>query len=617
MTVLQALAARYDRLAARGEVSVPGFAPAKMSFCLVLNPAGEVVDVDDLRAGEGRNPRPRIINAPQPPKRTRGIASGAFWDKTSYVLGRGELDDTLPPEKRARAEKTIADEHVAFRARHEKLLSGTSDEGLTALMAFIENWSVNRYDTLRHADAMLDQNVCFRLDGNREFLHDRAAARAALDRETAAASGDSGLCLVTGAVGSIARLHPSIKGVPGAQSSGAALVSFNLDAFTSYGKSQGGNAPVSESAAFAYTTALNDLLSRSDGVDKKGRPRWRNRITLGDSTVVFWADAPIGELLIGDLFSPPSEELSATLLGQEDDKHTVRVKKIMAEIEALRPLADVAPDLNHEQFHILGLSPNAARLSVRFWISGTLGDLARRFQEHWRDMEIEPAAGKRPPALWALLYELAAQGKAENVPAHLAGEMTRAILTGGRYPASLLTQVIMRVRADQEVTPRRAALAKACLARNARNARKDPTMKGVPMSLDRQEPNVGYRLGRLFAVFESAQYAGIGKVNASVKDKFLAAASATPARIFPTLLRGAETHLSTARKKGKEGRAGRLTNETQDILAGLNAREPFPRILSLEDQGRFFVGFYHQGAELRVPRQPGEAVEAEETEEET
>ncbi len=614
MTMLQALAARYDRLAARGEVSVPGFAPAQMSFCLVLNTAGEVVDVDDLRTVDSKKPRPRIINAPQPPKRTVGIASGAFWDKTSYVLGRGGLDDTLSPEKQARAGQRIADEHVAFRARHEKLLSGTNDEGLTALMAFIENWSVNRYDTLRHAEAMLDQNVCFRMDGNRQFLHERAAARAALDRETAAASGDSGLCLVTGAVGSIARLHPSIKGVAGAQSSGAALVSFNLDAFTSYGKSQGGNAPVSESAAFAYTTALNDLLSRNDGVDKKGRPRWRNRIGLGDSTVVFWADAPIGELLIGDLFSPPSEELSATLLGQEDDKHTVRVKKIMAEIEALRPLADVAPDLNHEQFHILGLSPNAARLSVRFWISGTLGDLARRFQEHWSDMEIEPAAGKRPPALWALLYELAAQGKAENVPAHLAGEMTRAILTGGRYPASLLTQVIMRVRADQEVTPRRAALAKACLARNAR---KDPTMKGAPMSLDREEPNVGYRLGRLFAVFEAAQYAGIGKVNASVKDKFLGAASATPARIFPSLLSGAEKHLSTARKKGKEGRAGRLTNETQDILAGLNAREPFPRILSLEDQGRFFVGFYHQGAELRVPRQPGEAVEADETEEET
>ncbi len=610
MTILQALAARYDRLAARGEVSVPGFAPVQMSFCLVLNQEGEVVDVDDLRTGEGKKLRPRIVVAPQPPKRTVGISSGAFWDKTSYVLSRSVIDDGLSAEKRARAEQRVSDEHAAFRARHEKLLAGANDEGLTALAAFIRNWSVELYDDLRHAAAMLDQNICFRLDGAREYLHDRLATRAALDREAAEASGDSGLCLVTGSSGAVARLHPSIKGVVGAQSSGAALVSFNLDAFTSYGKSQGANAPVSETAAFAYTTALNDLLSRSDGVDKKGRPRWRNRITLGDSTVVFWADSPAGERLIDELFSPPSEETDLAEMARGDGADTAKIRKIMQELEALRPMADVAPDLKHEQFHILALSPNAARLSVRFWISGTLGDLAARFQEHWADLALEPAPRKRAPALWALLYELAAQGKAENVPAHLAGEMTRAILTGGRYPASLLTQVVIRVRADQDVTPLRAALAKACLARNAR---KNPTMEGAPVSLDRQEPNVGYRLGRLFAVFEAAQYAGIGKVNANVKDKFLAAASATPARVFPILLRGAETHLSTARKKGKEGRAGRLTKETQDILGGLSARVPFPPILSLEDQGRFFVGFYHQSAELRVPRQPGETVDDDTT----
>jgi CRISPR-associated protein Csd1 len=614
VTVLQALAARYDRLATRGEVSVPGFAPAQISFCLVLNPAGEVVDVDDLRTGEGKKLRPRLVTAPQAPKRTVGIASGAFWDKTSYVLGRSVVDETLKPEKQVKAAQRLIDEHAAFRARHEKLLAGVNDEGMAALRAFIENWAPERYEALDHAEAMLDQNICFRLDGALEYLHDRPAARAALEREAAAMTGDSGLCLVTGGVGAVARLHPSIKGVAGAQSSGAALVSFNLDAFTSYGKSQGANAPVSEAATFAYTTALNDLLSRSDGVDKKGRPRWRNRVTLGDSTVVFWADSLAGEKVVDELFSLPSEEADPAELARGDSDDTARVREIMHELEALRPLNDVAPDLEHEQFYILGLSPNAARLSVRFWISGTLGDLAARFQEHWTDLNIEPAPRKRAPALWALLYELAAQGKAENVPAHLAGEMTRAILTGGRYPASLLTQVVIRVRADQDVTPLRAALAKACLTRNAR---KNPTMEGAPVSLDRQEPNVGYRLGRLFAVFESAQYAGIGKVNASVKDKFLAAASATPARVFPMLLRGAETHLSTARKKGKEGRAGRLTKETQDILDGLNAREPFPRILSLEDQGRFFVGFYHQSTELRVLRQPGETVDDDTTDDET
>jgi CRISPR-associated protein Csd1 len=290
MTILQALARRYDQLAATNEAPVPGLAPSQISFTLVLDRDGNYITTQDDRTGEGKRLRPRTILAPAAPKRTVGIASGAFWDKTSYVLGRTATDETASAAKQAKGAERLIKEHAAFLARHEKLLDGSNDIGCAALLAFLRGWTPDRYDTLVHADAMLDQNVAFRLEGDIGFIHDRPAARAALMTESGArAPGPEGMCLVTGEMAPIARLHPSIKGVPGAQSSGAALVSFNHDAFTSYGKTQGANAPVSEAAAFAYTTALNALLA-GGRTDAKGRPVHPNRVTLGETTVPFWAE---------------------------------------------------------------------------------------------------------------------------------------------------------------------------------------------------------------------------------------------------------------------------------------------------------------------------------------
>jgi CRISPR-associated protein Csd1 len=262
MTILQSLAKRYDRLALAGEAPIPGFAPAQIGFTIVLDRAGGYVTTQDERVGDRKKVRPRTISAPAAPKRTVGIASGAFWDKTSYVLGRTALDAAVSAAKRAKDAERLVKEHAAFLQRHEKLLDGTDDVGCAALLAFLRQWSPERYDTLALAAPMLDQNVAFRLQGEAGFIHDRPAARAALMAEAGAREAvPEAMCLVTGKVAPIARLHPSIKGVPGAQTAGAALVSFNLDAFTSHGKSQGANAPVSEAAAFAYTTALNGLLT--------------------------------------------------------------------------------------------------------------------------------------------------------------------------------------------------------------------------------------------------------------------------------------------------------------------------------------------------------------------
>ena len=593
MTILQALAARHERLAERGEAPVPGFGPVNLGFAVVLGTDGRVVTVDDLRVGDGKRARPQVREAPLPPKRTVAVASGAFWDKTSYVFGRTAGDPTASPERQARDAARTAQEHAAFKLRHESLLAGTEDAGCHALLAFLRSWTPDAYDALLHAGAMLDQNVAFRLDGEPGFIHERPAARAALLAEAgAAAGGTPGVCLVTGAVAPIARLHPSIKGVSGAQSSGAALVSFNLDAFNSYGKEQGGNAPVSEAATFAYATALNALLSASDGADPKtGRPRWRNRVGLGEDTVVFWAETAEAERVVEAFFDVPPD----------DEDETTAVRKVLQDMQAGRGLQDAGPKVQPgTRVYVLGLSPNAARLSVRFWVDQTLGDLAARFQEHWDDLRLDPAPRSRPPPVWALLSELAAQRKAENVPAHLAGELTRAILTGGRYPSSLLAQTVMRIRADQDrkdaagrtqekLSALRVAMLKACLARDHR---KGLIPESVPVSLDPDSTNPAYRLGRLFAVLERLQRAGLGERNATIRDRFYAAASATPEMVFPSLLRNARNHGKAVRSKVGAGLAEWFEDRIGEIAAGLDGA--FPKVLTLQEQGRFALGYYHQ-----------------------
>lgn len=593
--ILQALKGYYDR--GPDGIAPAGFSEQKISFEVVLREDGTVADIGDLRVEQGRRAVPRAMLVPQPPKRAGRNPPPAFlWDKTGYVFGveSSNADKTLAVEN--------ADYRAAFVAYHEKLLAGTDDAGLLAVLAFLRGWSPARYTELRHATEMLDTSVVFRLEFERQFIHERPAARDAWARALQPEQSNSGFCLVTGTLAPVARLHASIKGVAGAQSSGASIVSFNLDAFESYGKEQGANAPVSEAASFAYTTALNHLLSRTSGRDAKDRPIYRNRVQIADATTVFWAEAAdhdqaeTAETLIAALFNPPGEGPT-----DDDASATAKLGDVVKAMAAGRPLAEAKPELAADtRFYVLGLSPNAARISVRFWHATTLGDLGAAFQQHWQDMRIEPVPWKIAPAIWRLLVQVAPQGKSENVPPNLAGEVMRAILGRTRYPRTLLSSVIMRIRADGDVNGLRTALTKAILVREGET---------VPMGLDRNNISSAYRLGRLFAVLEAAQYAGVGKVNANIRDKYISAASATPARVFPLLLRGAQDHLSTARKKNKGGRAYRLEMEKEEIVGGLPAAEPFPTTLTLAEQGLFFVGFYHQQADLRVPRQKDETID--------
>ena len=600
--ILQALKGYYDRVAGYEgtKIAPPGYSYQNISFAVILAEDGSVLDVNDLRTTDGKKARPLPLLVPQPPKRSGKKPPPAYlWDKTGYVFGleASAADKSIPEENQQYRD--------AFRTYHLELLANSDDAGLRHFLRFIEQWQPAQFKDLRYACDMLDANVVFRIDGERSYLHDRPAAQEIWSRANASAATTPGLCLVTGQILPIARLHASIKGVKDAQIGGASIVSFNQRSFESFGKDQGDNAPVSEVATFAYTTALNDLLRRGGS----------QNVQIGDATTVFWAiaddpkDAEVAESVFAWMNEPPPPD---QVDGAENDQLR---KEVMERVEKGRPLENSQLRLKADtRFYILGLSPNAARLSVRFWEATTLGAIGAVFHDHFRDLRIEPRPwGVQLPAIWRLLYEIAPLRKVENIPPNLAGEMMRAVLAGRNYPLTLLSAVIGRIRADRDVNGTRAALIKACLVRPMRRGKTLPREDHL-VSLDRDNVHVGYRLGRLFAVIEAAQRAGIGQVNASVRDKFIATASAAPNRVFPLLLRGVQGHLSSAMKKGRAGRAVRLEKEIGQIMDGLNASAPFPSTLKLTDQGHFFVGFYHQQSELFVPQQPGESKPDDDTE---
>ncbi len=582
MTILQSLTHAYDRLAARQEVPSFGFSNQNISFCLSLNPDGTLAGpAHDIRAA-AKKPVARVMEVPSPPKKSAGIDPCFLWDKTSYVLGVTGDEQKLKNEG-----KRLKAEHKAFKDYHLRALETSDDPGLQALSLFLQAWNPENFndwpEDLR--PKLLDQNIVFALESERLhniYLHDRPAAKrlwATLGSESERASA---ICLVTGARAPVTRLHASIKGVWGGQSSGASIVSFNLDAFTSYGHEQGDNAPVSEAAAFAYTTVLNKFLEKGS----------HNRVQIGDTSSVFWAEAPeaetasLAEDLFTDMFAGDGEIDEAA-----EAKH--KIKPILEAIRKGEPLSSIAPKLAEGvRFYVLGLAPNAARISIRFWFESSFGELTQNYQRFLNDMRLEPPDQKGTPALWQYLRETAVLGKAENVPPNLAGAWMRAILTGGNYPLTLLNTILVRIRADGKINARRVAILKAMLIRNL-------SSKEAPVALDPKNENKGYLLGRLFALYEYIQAAAMDyKINASVKDKFYASASAQPRKIFPLLERGSANHLS---KIGKQ-KAGFKVNLEKQVMAILELMQPdadpFPIAFSPQEQALFGLGYYHQRNEF-------------------
>lgn len=544
-----------------------------IAFSLILDEAGKLVSVADMRDSRGRA---RRLFVPARAQRSSNVLSNFLWDNTGYVLG---VDGK---GKAAQTRKTAA----AFREFHQRLLRGCGDVHARALLAFLDWWTPDRFASLESREALLDSNVVFQLMGETVFFHDVPALReiwaAARDAGCKEEKSD-GICLITGKRGTIARTHPFVRGVAGAQSSGASLVSFNFPALESYGKEQSLNAPVSTQAAEKYVCALNYLLSREH----------RQTVRIADTSIVFWADAPSPEeSALGDLFDLASPKESA-----QDREQVERLKSILLALRRGNDLngADASLSLG-ARFFVLGLAPNAARLSVRFWLSSTLKVLLRQCGRWYGDLSIErqfPDSEPEFPPLWRLLEgTVAIPGRQKTVPPELGGQLSRAMLTGGRIPESVFVAVLGRIRADDDktretrkITYFRMALIKAYLRRNT-HEEKDMT------TLNADERNTGYRLGRVFALLEKAQSDALGKnVNASLRERYIGAASATPRLVFPMLLRLAQHHVSKARKTGFAGYDVLFSQRLGEVLADLT---DFPAVLSLEDQGRFMLGYYHQ-----------------------
>ncbi len=565
--ILQALVEHYEDLAAQGKLARPGWSDGKISYALYINDAGELEQAASLKTEEDRGKRkvlvPRSISLPAPVKRTVGIASNFLWDNSSYILG---IDEKGNPQRSVEC-------FTACKALHHQLLDGVDSPAARALLAFFDRWDpakAREHPALadRLEDILAGANLVFRYDG--AFVQDdpliRAAWQAYYDDP---GEGPEMVCLVTGKKGPAEAVHPAIKGVTGAQSSGAALVSFNADAFCSYGREQNLNAPVGKYAAFAYTSALNHLLADRDYVGR-----------VGDTTVLFWAKG--GEqayqgFAADFLFGLPTPYEVQDL--QKKVLDLCQGKSVLFDETRLDPDA---------KFYILGLSPNAARLSVRFFLENSFGAFVRNVQAHQERLKIvRPSFDKfEALPLWKLLDETVNQNSRDKSPTPgLAGETLRAILTDTPYPATLLNGVTLRIRAEREVTRDRAAILKAYYLKNPHS---DVPKEVLTVSLNPDSANIPYTLGRLFSVLEAIQSAASPGINATIKDKYFNSASATPSRVFPSLLNLAQQHLRKLDKGPRISYDKQLTELTAKL------EETFPDRLSLPQQGSFQLGYYHQ-----------------------
>ena len=578
--ILQALVRCYEALAERGELEKPGWSPVKVSWGLELDADGQVKSLLPLGSMDAKSKQfSRTMTLPNKLKSTSRASSNFLWDNSEYILGLGKKENTT--------EKNFQ----ACVWRHQEILKDVKHPFAQAIVKFFDGWKPeNSFENpiikTNIKELIKGGNIVFVMEdsnGELQFAHDVPEIRRAWD-ETYISMGneDVGRCLVTGEKTPIAILHPSISGVYGAKSFGALLVSFNMEASESYGKEQGRNAPVGKYAAFAYGAALNYMVGQADF---HGR--------LGDTTLVYWAEG--AEPAYGSAF------MAMMGMGGED-KNEITQKELSSVLTALcqgHTIKWANVPLNPEnRFYILGLAPNASRLSVRFFLQDSFDAFVKHYQKHQERLNIvRPAFDERETlSIWALLRETVnPNSRDKSAQPQLVGEMLRAVLTGSLYPSALYTQTEIRLRAEKEINRGKAAIIKAYLLRNVVEQQKDQThvyKEVLDVELNEQSTYLPYRLGRLFAVLEAVQQKANPNINTTIKDRYFNSACATPALVFPTLLRLAQSHLSKI-GGGAEVYYDKMITE----LLG-DVTQSYPLRLSLQDQGIFQIGYYHQKQKL-------------------
>ena len=557
--ILQALVRCYEALAERGELEKPGWSPVKVSWGLELDADGQVKSLLPLGSMDAKSKQfSRTMTLPNKLKSTSRASSNFLWDNSEYILGLGKKENTT--------EKNFQ----ACVWRHQEILKDVKHPFAQAIVKFFDGWKPeNSFENpiikTNIKELIKGGNIVFVMEdsnGELQFAHDVPEIRRAWD-ETYISMGSEevGRCLVTGEKTPIAILHPSISGVYGAKSFGALLVSFNMEASESYGKEQGRNAPVGKYAAFAYGAALNYMVGHADF---HGR--------LGDTTLVYWAEG--AEPAYGSAF------MAMMGMGGED-KNEITQKELSGVLTALcqgHTVKWANVPLNPEnRFYILGLAPNASRLSVRFFLQDSFDAFVKHYQKHQERLNIvRPAFDERETlSIWALLRETVnPNSRDKSAQPQLVGEM---------------------LRAEKEINRGKAAIIKAYLLRNVVEQQKDQThvyKEVLDVELNEQSTYLPYRLGRLFAVLEAVQQKANPNINTTIKDRYFNSACATPALVFPTLLRLAQSHLSKI-GGGAEVYYDKMITE----LLG-DVTQSYPLRLSLQDQGIFQIGYYHQKQKL-------------------
>lgn len=577
--ILQALVEYYEALERKEKITSPGWCRARVAYGLDISEQGELMGVIPLKKEQQKGKKtvwvPQDLTVPQMVSRCSGVSANFLCDHSGYMLG---IDNKGKPERSRECFEYA-------KKKHKDILGNISSPAARAVCRFFDCWAPDRaaenpYLVPELEEIISGSNLVFMIDG--EYVHeDPDIMQCWEEYSRQSGTGPEGVCLVTGRREEIARIHGTIKGVRGAQSSGAALVSFNAPAFESYGKEQSFNAPVGTYAAYAYTTALNYLLSdRSHGT------------TIGDTAVVYWSEE--GDERYQNIFACVSEPT------MENQEIVDGVFKNLVEGKAVA-VQDVKDSLDMEKrFYILGLAPNAARLAVRFFYQDSFGNILKHIKEHYDRMEIvRPAADAvEYLGIWRMLQETVNKKSRDKKPVpSMSGAVYRSIISGSRYPASLYQAVLGRIRAEQDdgdsriykITRGRAAIIKAYLLKNG-NIREE-----ITMALNEDSNNTAYILGREFAVLEAIQEEANPGINATIKDKYFNSACATPAAIFPILFKLKNSHIKKMNNGAKEIYYEKMLCDLQGRLTVAEGqRAACPRRLTLEEQGMFILGYYHQ-----------------------
>ncbi|MBQ3287861.1 MAG: type I-C CRISPR-associated protein Cas8c/Csd1 [Kiritimatiellae bacterium] len=551
--ILQALTEYYDRKAADPDSGIarPGWEWKEIPYLIIIQGDGSLVHVEDTQEFVGKKKRAKTFLVPQSVKRSSGVVSNLLWDNVEYATGivcKGKKERVL-------------EQHKAFCGRLNRMSALPAVKSICAFLANAESKRKLSDDPVWKEAVETCAFVSFRIVDQQEPVFRQKDVVEAIDNMGTVSENDVAgrRCLVSGNLDVIAKLHPAIKGVQGANTTGGNIVSFNFPASCSFGKKQGENAQISESAAFKYTTALNSLLSKDS----------RQKMSVGDATVVFWSEKKTAlEDEFIDLFGEPAKD--------NPDKGVAAVERLLSSVR----LGSFFHEPDATRFYVLGLAPNSARISVRFWHVGAVAEMERRFADWFDNLRIvHGPREKEHLSLWRLLVSIAPLGKSENIPPNLAGAVMRSILEGTPYPATLLSSALVRIKAERDVTYPRAKLIKAFLNHNKE--------RKLTVSLDKENPNIGYRLGRLFAILEKIQEEANPGVNATIRDKFYASASSMPNAVFGNLMRLKNHHLG----KLSQGRSIYFEKLLGEVIAEIPS---FPAHLSLDEQGDFAIGYYHQ-----------------------